>query len=102
MRVVKIGGIYKHFKNKYYVILDIVNDCEKDNEKIVIYKSLYDGYKVWSRNYNDFISEVDHNKYPDIVQKYRFEEVDDIMELKDYINNYNNELNIKISNLTDF
>ena len=94
MREVKIGSIYKHFKNKYYVVLDIVNDCETSN-KLVIYKALYNEYKVWARNYNDFISEVDHNKYPKVLQKYRFEEVKTIEELKDYINNYNNKLNIK-------
>ena len=102
MSEIKVGRIYKHFKNKYYVILDIVNDCEVDNNKIVIYKALYGEYKVWARNYNDFISEVDHIKYPDVIQKYRFEEIENINELKDYINNYNNELNIKISNLTCF
>ena len=105
MREIKVGSIYKHFKNKYYIVLDIVNDCESNNEKeyrkIVIYKALYEEYKVWARNYNDFISEVHHNKYPEIKQKYRFEEINDIKELKEYINNYNNELNVMISNLTD-
>ena len=101
MREIKVGSIYKHFKNKYYIILDIVNDCENDN-KIVVYKALYDEYKVWVRDYDDFISEVDHIKYPDVLQKYRFEEIETIKELEDYINNYHNELNIKISNLTDF
>ena len=101
MRKIKIGSIYKHFKNKYYIILDIVNDCENGN-KIVVYKALYGEYKVWVRDYNGFISEVDHNKYPEIIQKYRFEEVENINELKDYINNFNNELNNKISNLTCF
>ena len=102
MRNIKIGGIYKHFKDKYYVILDIVTDCEDINNKIVIYKALYGENKVWARNYDDFISEVDHNKYPEVIQKYRFEDVNEIKELKEYINNYNNELNIMISNLTDF
>ena len=102
MREIKIGRIYKHFKDKYYVILDIVNDCEDVNNKIVIYKALYGDYKVWARNYGDFISEIDRVKYPEVIQKYRFEELKDINELKDYINNYNNELNIKINNLTDF
>lgn len=106
MREIKVGSIYKHFKNKYYIVLDIVNDCESNNEKehgkIVIYKALYGEYKVWARNYNDFISEVDHIKYPNIIQKYRFEEIENIKELKEYINNYHKELNVMISNLTDF
>ena len=102
MRNIKIGGIYKHFKNKYYIILDIVNDCEEDNNKIVIYKALYGEYKVWARNYDDFINEVDHDKYPNVLQKYRFEEIEDVNELKENINNYHKELNVMISNLTDF
>ena len=102
MREIKVGSIYKHFKDKYYIVLDIVNDCESNNEKeyrkIVIYKALYGEYLTWSRDYNDFISEVDHVKYPDVLQKYRFVEVENINELKEYINNYNNELNKIIAN----
>lgn len=104
MREIKIGSIYKHFKDKYYVVLDIVNDCEEEKRKIIIYKALYGEYLTWARPYEMFASEVDHNKYPEILQKYRFEEIekDDLKykELKEYINNYNKELNNKINNLT--
>ena len=40
--------------------------------KLVVYTSLYDG-QIWIRPYDMFMSEVDHEKYPDIKQKYRFE-----------------------------
>ncbi|MDD4298956.1 MAG: DUF1653 domain-containing protein [Bacilli bacterium] len=40
-----------------------------------MYEALYGDHKIWVRNYNDFISEVDKIKYPDVSQKYRFEEV---------------------------
>ena len=80
MRIIEIGKVYKHFKNKHYVVIDIVNDCESNNEdeyrKIVIYKALYGEYLTWARPYEMFANEVDHDKYPDVEQVYRFEEVD--------------------------
>ena len=80
MQNIKIGHVYRHFKNKYYVVVDIVNDCESNNEaeyrKIVIYKALYGEYLTWARPYEMFASEVDHEKYPNVAQKYRFEEID--------------------------
>ena len=78
MRKIKIGTKYKHFKGKLYQVIDIVNDSEsiddKNLKKIVIYQALYGKKIKWARSYENFISEVDHNKYPNIKQKYRFEE----------------------------
>jgi len=82
MREIKIGKIYKHFKGNLYIVLDIVNDSESNNEveykKIVIYRALYGDNLKWARSYEMFNSEVDREKYPEIKQKYRFEEVDDV------------------------
>ena len=74
MRKVKIKGYYKHFKGKIYMVEDIAKDCET-LEDIVVYRALYDNKQLWVRKYSDFISEVDHSKYPDVKQKYRFEEL---------------------------
>jgi len=78
MREVQIGKLYKHFKNRLYKVIDIVYDCESPSDnlkKVVIYEAMYDDHKKWARDYDDFIGEVDHEKYPEVLQKYRFEEI---------------------------
>ena len=81
MREIKIGKKYRHFKGKLYKVLDIVYDSESNNDeelkKVVIYQALYGDNLKWARPYDMFNSEVDHQKYPDIKEKYRFEEVDE-------------------------
>ena len=72
MRELKINGIYKHFKGNYYIVLDVANYSET-HERCVIYRQLYGDGTLWVRPIDMFLSEVDHDKYPDIEQKYRFE-----------------------------
>jgi hypothetical protein len=104
MRKIEIGRVYRHFKNKYYVVIDIVNDCESNNEaeyrKIVIYKALYGKYLTWARPYEMFASEVDREKYPEVKQKYRFEEVDiNTTAFTTYLEGHKNVLNMTASGL---
>ena len=73
-REIKVGYVYRHFKGKLVLVKDIANHTEEE-EELVIYKDLSDG-TIWARPYYIFISEVDHSKYPEITQKYRFEEVE--------------------------
>lgn len=72
MNEVKVNRVYKHFKGDLYLVEDIAINSET-NEKYVVYRALYGDNLLYIRPYDMFISEVDHEKYPDIKQKYRFE-----------------------------
>lgn len=74
MREIKVHGVYRHFKGKYYLVEDIAKDSET-LETLVIYRKLYDDGSLWVRPLDMFLSEVDHEKYPNTTQKYRFEEI---------------------------
>ena len=68
----KIHGIYKHFKGDMYIVEDICYYSET-KEPMVAYRQLYGEGQLWCRPLEMFLSEVDHEKYPEVKQKYRFE-----------------------------
>ncbi len=72
MREVLKNRIYKHFKGDSYIVVDIALDSD-NLEKKVIYRGLYEDGPLWIRSYDDFLSEVDKEKYPDVKQQYKFE-----------------------------
>lgn len=87
-RHIFVGDRVKHFKrellteeelklepNKYiYTIIAFAKDANT-GDNVVVYSCEYHNQdsKIWVRKESDFFSEVDHDKYPNIKQKYRFE-----------------------------
>lgn len=80
-RNIEIWATYRHFKGHIYVIVAIAYDADNYNEdnplesRMVVYQNV-ESKQEWVRPYDDFISEVDHEKYPEIKQKYRFEKIE--------------------------
>ena len=76
MREIKVGEKYRHFKGHEYQVIALAKDSEDLSEKIV-YQDLNNPDNIWVRDKNDFLSLVDKDKYPNVLQKERFEKISD-------------------------
>lgn len=89
-RNLRVGDVVQHFKRELlelpycrylYSIIGFGIHTET-NENLVIYQALYFdesmkvNYGIYCRPMEMFMSEVDHVKYPNIKQKYRFEKLE--------------------------
>ena len=82
----KQGDIVQHFKREmlsaaerstrkymYGIVGEAIHT--ETREVVMVYRPLYGDGGLYVRPLEMFLSEVDHDKYPDIRQKYRFEKV---------------------------
>lgn len=76
MREVQINGIYRHFKGNKYRVEALAKDSETQRD-VVVYRALYGEGGLWVRDMEMFLSEVDHQKYPEVEQKHRFELIEE-------------------------
>ena len=74
MRELKVHGVYRHFKGKKYYVEGTAIHSET-GETYVIYRQMYGEHALYIRPLGMFLSETDREKYPDVRQKYRFEEI---------------------------
>ncbi|OLU40442.1 DUF1653 domain-containing protein [Ileibacterium valens] len=78
-REIIAGKLYRHFKGNVYLIDGIGMDAD-NNAQVVLYRDVRQPNRTWVRSYDEFISEVDREKYPDVKQHYRFEEIPGVDE----------------------
>lgn len=72
MRNILLNHVYRHFKGKYYLTMNIAEHTG-NGELYVVYRALYGEGRVYIRPMEEFLSKTDKKKYPNALQDFRFE-----------------------------
>lgn len=81
-REVRPFTLWRHFKGARALVITLAEHSET-HEKLVVYRCMDNNGRtnhkdgIYARPLEMFLSEVDHEKYPDVTQKYRFEQIVD-------------------------
>ena len=80
-REIFVGRKYRHFKGFIAKVIAVARHTET-GEELVVYGCTGKGdcdHKdgIYARPLEMFLSEVDHEKYPEVKQKYRFELIEE-------------------------
>ena len=84
----KPGDKVQHFKRELLTDAELIRKPEmylyeivgiavhsETREELMVYRALYGDKGMYVRPLEMFLSEVDHIKYPEVKQKYRFEKI---------------------------
>ncbi len=82
------GEVYRHFKGKMYKVQGIATHSET-SEALVIYQELQGDHLLYARPYESFIEVLDHKKYENVYEKYRFTFIPTANEYDGEITSYN-------------
>lgn len=74
-REVVPNSLWRHFKGTKYMVIAVAKHTETGEKQVVYHAADGNSKEVYARPLDMFLSEVDHEKYPNVSQKYRFEEI---------------------------